>query len=112
MPQYARLGGFGFRQDRTRPWQWHPRAGRRWIDLSGHQHRKAALVPDPPRNMAGFLAGTKEEIGTRWPHNGRTGILGNHEPPIWARRFAAGNGEIGGNEKWRPVNVKRLIDRN
>src|SRR6266849_6306185 len=86
--------------------------GRDWIEIARQQERKLTWLADTPGDLTGLVAGAEIEISAGRPHNGGTGVLGNHGAAEWSACRRARNRKIRLNEKRRAIDVQCLVYRN
>src|SRR4029077_14847664 len=49
------------------------------VELAWHQHREFTRVTEPPRDLARRAAGSPINVGARRTHDGRAGVLSDHQ---------------------------------
>ena len=59
--------------------QRHRLPGRNHVELARNQDHKSTLLAGAPSDAAGIITGAPIDVGAGRAHNGRAGVLGDHQ---------------------------------
>jgi len=67
---------------------------------------------DPARELACLIAGAEVDIGARRTHNGRAGILSDHQPSKAGTPLRVGERQMSLDEERGALHMQRAVDGN